>query len=340
MKMKKRVFSLMVAIILVTVLIAGCRAGSGTAKSKSYDTAPQEAPAAEAIAPKEDAALSPNTSAGGGDGSPGEGTEATAITGSGVVSQNISNAILSQRKIIQKANVTIEVDDFDAAYGKINTFILGVGYIQESNINTEKVYTEDGFKLYKNGVIVIRVDKDKFQKVLSDLKGLGTVFNESMGTDDVTERYFDVESRLRLLKYEESRLEDYLKTLEDPDKIFRTESRLTDIRHEIEGLTVNLRKLSSLVELSTITINMSEKIPDKDQSELLKSKTYGGRLLGNFLNSVKGVVNFCGELLIIVVQVLPILVLIGLFVMLIIYIYRKVSKAYGKNIIKKDKDIE
>jgi hypothetical protein len=156
-----------------------------------------------------------------------------------------------------------------------------------------------------------------------------TLLDETQNYIDTLKKYMKDEESLRALD-----------SLEDPDKIFRTESRLTDIRHEIEGLTVNLRKLSSLVELSTITINMSEKIPDKDQSELLKSKTYGGRLLGNFLNSVKGVVNFCGELLIIVVQVLPILVLIGLFVMLIIYIYRKVSKAYGKNIIKKDKDIE
>jgi uncharacterized protein (UPF0333 family) len=338
MRMKKRVFSLLLAVILITALIAGCGARSKSAKSESYDAAPQEAPAAEAMAPNEDVATQSNASMGRGDVSPEEAAGATAITGSGVASQNVSNAILSQRKIIQKANVTIEVDNFDAAYGKINTFILGVGFIQESNINTEKVYTEDDFKLYKKGVIVIRVDKDEFQKVLSDVKGLGTVFNENIGADDVTERYFDVESRLRLLKYEESRLEDYLKKLEDPDKIFRTESRLTDIRHEIESLTVNLRKLSDLVELSTITINMSEKIPGKDEPGLLKSKTYGGRLLGNFLNSVKGVVSFCGELLIILVQVLPVLVLIGLFVILIIYVYRKVSKARGKSIIKKDKD--
>jgi len=252
-----------------------------------------------------------------------------AITESGTGVESAVNAILAERKIIRKANVTIEVENFDEAYSQLNSLLLGIGFIQESNINTDKIYIDSNMKLIKSGVIVVRVDKDKFDKVFNSIKGLGITTQESMGVEDVTSKYFDVESRLRLLRYEQERLEEYLKKLDDPDKIFKTESRLTDIRHEIESLTVTLKKLDDLVDLSTITINMYEKYPTDDKNLPVK-KTYGQRLLDNFLDSFKGVISFCGELIILLVQALPALILLGLFVLIAIAIYKRAVRK-GKN---------
>ena len=126
------------------------------------------------------------------------------------------------------------------------------------------------------------------------------LYQTNIKSDDVTDKFFDIESRLRLLKYEESRLEEYLKKITDPDTIFKTEARLMEIRHEIESLTGNLNKLSNLVQLSTITINMSEKIPAGE-----KAGSYWQRLASGFTESFKGVVGFCAESLIVVVAALP-----------------------------------
>lgn len=337
--MKKRVFFLFVSVILIVSLLIGCASGkkSGSAASgpvtsskSSYEgkSAEYDTPAASEVSVERETDNSKSDKEAAMD-------NATAITGGGSsVSQSISNAILTERKIIRKANVTVEVENFDQAQGKINTFILGVGYIQESNINTEKYYVDSEVKLVKNGIIVVRVDKDKFDKVLNDIKGIGLVLGESVGTDDVTEKFFDVESRLRLLKFEEERLEEYMKKLQDPDSIFKTQSRLTDIRHEIEGLTGTLRKLSDLTELSTITINLHEKIPFEDKNKI-KPKTYGERLRENFLDSIKGVISFCGELLIFIAQILPVLIILALLSLAALALYRRFSK---RNRINRNKD--
>lgn len=252
-----------------------------------------------------------------------------AITGSGTGETSTLNAVLAERKVIRNAYVTIEVEKFDEAYSRISSLLTGIGFIQESNINTEKIYVDNEQRLLKNGVIIIRVDKDKFDKVFNDIKGLGITTSERMGIEDVTSKYLDVESRLRLVRYEEGRLEEYLKKLDDPDKIFKTQSRLTEIRHEIESLTVTLKKLDDLIELSTITINMNEIRPgDKN---LPAKKTYGERLLSNFLNSFEGVIKFFGEVIIIVFQLLPILVVMGFFLFIALMIYRKTIKK-SKNI--------
>lgn len=338
--MKKRVLCLFAAVIFLVTAFAGC--GARTAKSEASPAAysqadkteakssgdenfgaePSRAEEAKADAKQVEAPKEPDM-------------DATALTGTGSANQSVSNAILAQRKIIRNANVTIEVDDFDVAYGKINTFISGIGFIQETNIKKGKIYINNQEKLVTRGVIIVRVDKSRFDEVMNDIRGLGLLLDQQIKTDDVTERFFDIESRLRLLRFEESRLEAYLKKLEDPDKIFKTESRLTDIRHEIEGLTGTLRKLSDLTELSTITINLNEKIPGSNVVRTVKPKSYGDRLLGNFLDSVKGVVSFCGELLIILVQALPVLVLLGLFLLIILVIYKKISKNVA---ITKNKD--
>jgi tRNA(Ile)-lysidine synthase TilS/MesJ len=110
-------------------------------------------------------------------------------------------------------------DDFDAAYGKISSLILGIGFVQETNINTDRVYIDNVLKLVKNGTIVLRVDRSKFDKVLNGLKEIGAVTNWSIQGEDVTEKYYDTESRLKLLRLEEERVIEYLKKITDPDKI-------------------------------------------------------------------------------------------------------------------------
>ena len=249
---------------------------------------------------------------------------ADSLAGAGNTIDDTTNAILAERKIIRSASLTIEVENFDEAVDMINSIILGIGIIQESNISTDRVYVEDQLKLVKKGTIVLRVNKDKFDSVINNLTGIGDVYNQSINGQDVTDKYVDTESRLRLLRLEQDKLEAYLVKLSDLDQIFKTESRLTDIRQEIESLTGNLNKMSSLVELSTITLTMNEKYPGSDKKPV--PVTYGQKLLNNLKSSLESVVTFLGELLIVIVAAIPILILLGLLVLLGLFIYRRIPK--------------
>ncbi|NJD01174.1 MAG: DUF4349 domain-containing protein [Ruminiclostridium sp.] len=328
--MKKR----FVAILLVTIFVLSVFAGCGTSKSKDStvnyaDTAGQAVGKVSynsgysVKAPEETIAASTNETPNRGEQTENVGA-ADSFGGGGDISQNISNAILSERKVIRSANVTVEVEKFDEAYAKLETTILGIGFIQSTNINSEKYYQDDKLKLLRSGTIIIRVDREKFDKVLNSIKEIGEVLSWNINGEDVTDKFFDTESRLRLLRIEESKLEEYLKKLSDLDQIFKTESRLTDIRYQIEALTGNLKKISDLVELSTIAININEKRPDSDTP--VKPKNYGQKLLDNFLDSMKGVTNFVGDLLIALVAAIPVLILIGLFVLIAFLIYRKIPR--------------
>lgn len=336
--MFKRFLAISMTVILILATFAGC--GASTNSSAPQEGYAGDRAATEAVAANEVKTTSTETADIFGSGNEevavGEAESADAakgndaavyagsLAGTGSSFENVSNAILTERKIIRSANLTIEVENFDEASNSINSIILGIGIVQQSNIITEKYYIEDKLKLIKKGTIVLRVNKDKFDTVVNNLKGIGDVYNQAINGQDVTDRFVDTESRLRLLKLEQGRLEAYLMKLEDLDKIFRTESRLTEIRQEIESLTGSLNKMSSLVELSTITITMNEKYPDSGQKP--KTLTYGQKLLDNLKSSLEGVVTFLGELLIIVVAAVPVLLLLGLFVLPGLFIYRRIPK--------------
>ena len=266
-----------------------------------------------------------------------ESNSATALTGTGESITTANNPILSERKIIRNANISVKVDNFNTAYGKINFFISGIGYVQETKINANEHYVNSEQILLTSGIIIIRVDADKFDSVLKDIKGLGTITEENIKTDDVTEKFFDIESRLRLLGYEQSRLEEILKSTTDIDAIFKTESRLTDIRHEIERLTGTLNKLKDLVNLSTITINMHEKLPES-ANKVPEEKSYWGKLSENFVSSLNGVIDFCGSALLAFASSIPVLALLSIIFMVCLFTYRKFFKNKKEKASTVDKD--
>lgn len=327
--MNKRFIGILLVVILMFSVFAGCGSAKSGQSTANYDVAPAQANDSYAYkgerdvkAPEESQAA---TTSGNASYTMAGGSEAVdSIGGGGNASQNVTNKILSERKVIRSANVTVEVENFDEAYGKIDTMILGIGFIQSTNINSEKYFVEDKQKLLRRGTIIIRVDRDKFDNVLNSLKGIGEVLSWNINGEDVTDKFFDTESRLRLYRIEEGKLEEYLKKLNDLDQIFKTESRLTEIRYQIESLTGTLNKMSDLVDLSTIAITMNEKRPGSDDP--VKPQTYGQKLLYNFLESIKGVSGFMGDFIIVVVAAIPILILIGLFVFIAILIYRKIPK--------------
>lgn len=331
----RKILSLLVVFVLIASLFAGC-GGTMTASTPKANSAPA-APAADmggddakygsasvaatAGVQKEEAKAAEPAKA---EAPKTEKMNDQAITGSGTEAQSVSNAILSQRKVIRNANISVEVEDFEEAYAKIKSTIAAWGFVQETNIRKEKVYVDSKEKLITKGTIIIRVDKDKFESTLTNVKGLGISFGEDIKGEDVTDKFFDTESRLRLLRFEESRLEQYLNKINDPDIIFKTESRLTDIRHEIEGLTGTLKKWNDLVELSTITINLYEKNPVSNNIPVVKS--YGDRLFGGFMGSMKGVVHFFGELLIAFMSSLPVLIVLGIIVWVGVVVYRRYAR--------------
>lgn len=239
-----------------------------------------------------------------------DGIRGTGSALASTVSTNPSLDILADRKVIRNANLSIEVDDFYHAYGNLQAMLNGIGYVSESNIHRD-FYAYEGEKITRvSGDITIRVDARHFDNILNDVKGLGDVIDDRIYSNDVTDQFYDTEGRLKILKIEYEYLEEYMRSLNDPDSIFKTRMRMTELQTEIERLTGTLNKWSDLVELSTIYIQMAEKYPEELTPK--KTNTYWDRMKNAMADSLAGIVDALGDLLIFIIEAIPTLVILGI----------------------------
>ena len=102
----------------------------------------------------------------------------------------------------------------------------------------------------------INVPSDKLDDFLDESSKLATVRNKSTSAEDITAQYYDNESRLKSLQIQEERYLEILKTATEVKDIIEIENALTDVRYEIENLTTCLNKISNLVDMATVNINI------------------------------------------------------------------------------------
>ena len=103
------------------------------------------------------------------------------------------------RKLIYKAYVTIEVEDFGEARSKIRSLVQLAGGYQ---LNFNEINSEHD----RSGHFTIKVPASGFMDLLNRLEELSPDHYESKVTgQDVTEEYVDLEARLKVLEVTEQR---------------------------------------------------------------------------------------------------------------------------------------
>ena len=160
-----------------------------------------------------------------------------------------------ERKIIQTADVTIEVKDIKASADQMLKLMDKYkGFIANSSswvdVNNQRF---NSFQL--------RVPVANFYAALTRLEDLGEIKQRSMNGQDVTEEYIDVESRLKNLKLQEERYRAILGKASKVEDVLQVERELERVRGEIESLQNRLNYLSNQVSLSTINVQISEPKP-------------------------------------------------------------------------------
>ena len=172
-------------------------------------------------------------------------------------------------KIIRTADLKLKVENVKKASAKIANLVdMNGGYISSQNLWSDKNYYQkikstDEFEVLEyeimtSNLIYARVPSKNFQKVLSAVKGISLSEDYvKINTQDVSEEYVDLETRLKTKKEVEARyiqiLRSKAKTLND---ILIAEDKIRVIREEIEVVEGRLNYLKNKVSLSTIQIDI------------------------------------------------------------------------------------
>ncbi|MGI8437088.1 MAG: DUF4349 domain-containing protein [Chthoniobacterales bacterium] len=173
----------------------------------------------------------------------------------------------TNRKLVRNAQVELEVIKFEDAVAKITAFAADArGYVATSS--SEK---QANGKL--RGQVVVKVLPDMLDAFLGQLRGLGEVKNQTLGTEDVTKQYFDTDSRLKSARVMEQRLIDILKTKSNKvADLLEVEKELGRVRAQIEQMQGELKYMDAQVAFATVTLTLAEKDMDVPAAFLLQRR--------------------------------------------------------------------
>ncbi|MBQ6569522.1 MAG: DUF4349 domain-containing protein [Clostridia bacterium] len=172
------------------------------------------------------------------------------------VNENVSTQNdVANRKLIKDVYMEVETQNFDGFMDSLNKLIAQFGgYTERSEINGRSHYYND----YRDATVVIRIPADNVDKFVSGVSDNGTVIGKTEEVTDVTLTYVDLESRIKALKTEEQTLLKLLENAASMEDTLTIQSRLSDIRYELESYQSRLRTLDSLISYSTVTITVTE----------------------------------------------------------------------------------
>ncbi len=158
-----------------------------------------------------------------------------------------------QRKIIYTADVALVTESLDNFRSRLTSSLEQY----QGFIAAQQLTGRSGSQ--RVGAWTVRLPVDRFSKFLEELARWGELERESIQSDDVTEEFVDVESRLKNKRVEEERLLNILKTQTDGlEHVLAVERALQEVREQIERMEGRQRYLTDKTELTTITITVRE----------------------------------------------------------------------------------
>lgn len=105
--------------------------------------------------------------------------------------------------------------------------------------------------------ITVRVPAARFDEVLAKVTAIGDVLTRNVEVRDVTEEYYDLETRLRNQEVVLRRLHELLLRANTVDDALKVEAELARVATEVEQLKGRLKLLRELVTYSTITVTFA-----------------------------------------------------------------------------------
>lgn len=225
------------------------------------------------------------------------------------------------RKIIKNADLNVETKDFDSFVSTLNTIIADLGgYIQASSQGTAR---RSGLR-YAD--LTLRIPAEKLDEFISRTEGAATVTYQNIYTDDVTLSYVDTESHLKALRTEQETLLSLLEKAESVEDLITIQSRLSEVRYEIESYESRLRTYDDQIDFSTVYLNLNEVERETQVEKETAGEEISRRLAENWEDVGDAIrrfgIDFVSDLPYILIVVVP----LGIIVLVIVLI----AKAYRR----------
>lgn len=181
---------------------------------------------------------------------PEEAKSVSRMAAAPMTAAGISRAAPSAEggKVIRTGQMTLRVDDADAAKRAVTTLLEKVqGYVTNENSNQY-----NGRTTYN---LTMRIPQTAFREVVDALAGLGVVESRNVDARNVTEAHADLNRRIAVSTALEQRYLQLLEKANNVNDMLQIEREVAKLRGEIERMQARLAHMDKQVEFATLTLS-------------------------------------------------------------------------------------
>ena len=309
----KRILAIFLSALMLLALLAGC--GSKAAPRDSADSMmTSESYYAKA---ENGYAYEPETPTADADYGWDDGQTLTGGT-----------VLQSDAKMIYRASIEVQTQDYTTSETAITELVKSCGgYFESKSLSNRS-------SGYRYGEFTVRVPAAEYEHFCEQVGSLCHVTYMSSSAENITEEYYDTDSRLKTAQIKLERLQELLSKADNMADIITIESAISDTEYEIESLSGTLRRYDALVDYATVSLTLSEtyKLDENEGAPL----TFGARIVRAFTNGLRDTGLFLEDLAIGIANNLVFLAVAAVLALVIVRAVRK-RKPFGRLGKKKSK---
>lgn len=263
MGMRRIRYGIALATACSALLLAGCGGGGSrsdvlTSDAGSGAAAPAVASAASAEAQEQDVSKQPRP----------ERQDSGGL---------VSNVKLAQqdRQVIYTGSMTVRAKQVTAAVQQAKQIVTSAGGYLSKEETSSASDTED------TAMLEFKVPPDKYAEVLARLgKDLGKQLSMNQGTQDVTMRMADVNSRLKSAQQSLDSLRTLLKKADTIGQVLQVEREISTREADLESLQAQQKELATQVAMATLTLRLVGPVTEVQDPEEEPAGFLGGLKAG------------------------------------------------------------
>ena len=213
---------------------------------------------------------------------------------------------------IKIGRMTMEAEDVVATVARFESYTEAFGgWVQSRNMHTWRHPSAD---------LTLRIPAALYDEFVLIVSEFGRVVRFDDSIIDVSAEYFDSQARLNINRAEEARLLEFIENSTSLEDIIMLESRLSEVRTDIELHENNIRRINRDVMYSTLHVNLYERDAPVIRPVAANLTT---RMGDGFTGSITSVTSILANIIVFMVYVSVPLVLCGACAFVGIYFNRR-----------------
>lgn len=237
-------------------------------------------------------------------------------TSNSAAASSLPQGEIQERLIIRNGNLSIVVEDTEAALASISELASSSsGWVVSSNL-----YQYSGNA--KTGEVTIRIPASDFSRIVSQIKEMALeVTSESSSGQDVTDEYVDLSSRLGNLEATAARVRNFLDETRNVEEALAVNVELSRLEGDIEVIKGRMQFLEQSAAFSTLTVHITPDVLSQPiEVAGWRPQGVAKEAIEALIATLQGLANF---LIWFVIYLLPVLLLLGVPVWLAVRAVRR-----------------